>query len=457
METSVNAINYMRNHYEHSLAELKEFIKIPSISTLPENANDVKLAAEFLSNKLKSIGIENVQIFPTALHPIVYGDYLHAGSGQPTALIYGHYDVQPADPLDLWRKDPFEAVQDGDNLFARGSSDMKGQIWAVVTAIESIMRTGEFPVNLKFIFEGEEEIGSLHFDEFVKSHTELLASSFSLNVDAGMIAPDVPAIIYGLRGLAYFEIRVEGPSHDLHSGMYGGVVQNPANVLADLISGMRDRDGVVLLPGFYDKVTPLTSQEKVELARLDMEEDYYKKQTGVPKIWGEKGYTPVERIGGRPTLDVNGLLAGFTGAGAKTIIPAWAMAKVSTRLVPDQSSDEVHQQLIQYMQKNAPETVTWTVTKLSGGEPSISSIDSAESKALALAQQEVWGVKPTYKREGGSIPVVAAMQQILGIDSVLTGFGLPDDNIHSPNEKLHLPTWFKGMEALIRFFFNARK
>lgn len=312
-------------------------------------------------------------------------------------------------------------------------------------------------MNLKFIFEGEEEIGSLHFDEFVKSHKELLASSFSLNVDAGMIAADVPAIIYGLRGLAYFEIRVEGPSHDLHSGMYGGVVQNPANVLADLISGMRDQDGVVRLPGFYDKVIPLTSQERVELARLDMEEDYYKKQTGVPKIWGEKGYSPVERIGGRPTLDVNGLLSGFIGAGAKTIIPAWAMAKVSTRLVPDQSSDAVHQQLIQYMQKNAPETVTWTVTKLSGGEPSISSIDSAESKALALAQQEVWGVKPTYKREGGSIPVVAAMQQILGIDSVLTGFGLPDDNIHSPNEKLHLPTWFKGMEALIRFFFNARK
>ncbi len=262
METSVNAINYMRNHYDQSLVELKEFIKIPSISTLPENANDVELAAEFLSNKLKSIGIENVQIFPTALHPIVYGDHLHAGSNQPTALIYGHYDVQPVDPLDLWHHDPFEAVQEGENLFARGASDMKGQIWAVVTAIESIIRTGAFPMNLKFIFEGEEEIGSLHFDEFVKSHTELLASSFSLNVDAGMIAPDVPAIIYGLRGLAYFEIRVEGPSHDLHSGMYGGVVQNPANVLADLISGMRDQDGVVRLPGFYDKVIPLTYSGK---------------------------------------------------------------------------------------------------------------------------------------------------------------------------------------------------
>jgi len=310
---------------------------------------------------------------------------------------------------------------------------------------------------LKFIFEGEEEIGSLHFESFLSTHKDLLTASYALNADTGMIAADLPTIVYGLRGMAYFEIKVFGPSHDLHSGVYGGVVQNPAQVLADLISGMRDQDGVVQLPHFYDKVIPLTSQERSELARLHMNDAYYQKQTGVPAAWGEKGYSPVERVGGRPTLDVNGLLSGFTGAGAKTVIPAWAMAKVSTRLVPDQSPDDVRNQLIEYMEQHAPKTVTWTVEQLSGGSPSISDINTSESKALAAALETVWGVKPMYKREGGSVPVVSSMQKVLGIDSVLTGFGLPDDNIHSPNEKLHIPTWFKGTEALVYFFYNARK
>lgn len=457
MEALSKAIDFVNSHHDEFLTEFKEFLKIPSISTLPENASDVKRAADFLCNKLTSLGIENVQAFPTARHPIIYGEHLHAGSGQPTALIYGHYDVQPVDPIDLWNHPPFTPTLDGENLFARGASDMKGQVWVVLSAIESIMKTGNFPINLKFIIEGEEEIGSLNFPDFLKEHKNLLSASFALNADTGMIASDIPTIVYGLRGLAYFEIRVNGPSHDLHSGVYGGAVQNPAQVLADLISGMRDQNGVVQLPGFYDSVLPITAQEKAELNRLKMDDAYYQQQTGAPAIWGEKGYTAVERTGGRPTLDVNGLLSGFTGEGAKTVIPSWAMAKLSTRLVASQKPDEVHQQLLKYMQQHAPATVTWTVKKLSGGDPSISDINTPECMALAQSLEEVWGTKPTYKREGGSVPVVADMQQILGFDSVLTGFGLPDDNIHSPNEKLHLPTWFRGMEALVRFFYNVAK
>ncbi len=457
MAQSTKALDYLHEHQQEYLAQLIEFIKIPSISTLPENTQDINHAADFLAVKLKSLGIEHVEVFPTARHPIVYGDYMHAGDNQPTVLIYGHYDVQPVDPLDLWHHEPFQPVREGDNLYGRGASDMKGQVWAIVSAIESIMHTDKFPLNLKFIIEGEEEIGSLHFEDFLKAHKDLLSASFALNADTGMIAPDMPTIVYGLRGMAYFELKVFGPSHDLHSGVYGGVVQNPAQVLADLISGMRDGDGVVQLPGFYDKVVPLTEQERTELARLHMDDAYYQEQTGAPVAWGEKGYTPVERVGGRPTLDICGLLSGFTGAGAKTVIPAWAMAKISTRLVPDQSPDDVHKQLIEYLQKHAPNTVTWTLEKLSGGSPSISDINTPETKALVAALEAVWGTKPTYKREGGSVPVVSSMQRILGIDSVLTGFGLPDDNIHSPNEKLNLPTWFKGVEALVHFFYNASK
>lgn len=457
MDTRKYALQYFQSNKEGFLKELTEFLKIPSISTLAENIPDIQNAATSLCNKLISIGIENVQQFPTKRHPILYGDYLHAGKTQPTALIYGHYDVQPVDPIDLWHHDPFDPSIEGENLFARGASDMKGQIWAVISAIESILRQKDFPINLKFLIEGEEEIGSPNLHDFIDSHKDLLSSDFALNADAGMIAADVPTIVYGLRGLAYFEIKVFGPSHDLHSGVFGGVVQNPAQALAHLISGMVDENGRICLPGFYDNVLPLSETERNELARLNMDDQYYLNQTGAPAVWGEKGYSSVERVGARPTLDVNGLYSGFIGEGAKTIIPAWAMAKISTRLVPNQSPEEVHQQLLAYMEKNAPSTIRWEVSKLSGGNASISDITTPESLALAKAMEEVWGVKPTYKREGGSVPVVADMQKTLKIDSVLTGFGLPDDNIHSPNEKLHLPTWFKGIETLIHFFYNAKR
>lgn len=436
---------------------MDEFVQIPSISTDPERAKDVQKAAEFLVKKLKSIGIEKVKINPTKRHPIVTGEYLHAGTDQPVILVYGHYDVQPIDPIELWDHQPFDPTTVGDLYYGRGASDMKGQVWACITAIESILHEGDFPVNLKFVFEGEEEIGSLNFAEFVENNKEVLRATTCLNPDAGMIAAKMPTITYGLRGLAYFELKVFGPAHDLHSGSFGGVVHNPAQVLADLIAGMHDSSGRITLPGYYKSVRSLSKSERQEMARLNIGDDFYLKQTGSPNLWGEKGYTSLERTGARPTLEINGMLSGFTGEGAKTVIPAWAMAKISSRLVPDQDPNEVHQQLLEYLKKNTPDTVRWELTMISGGYPSISDISSSETKALSNALESVWGVKPIYKREGGSVSVVVDLQEKLGMDSLLTGFGLPEDNIHAPNEHLHLPTWYKGIEALIHFFFNTRK
>lgn len=455
LDTRNTSIEFAHKSQSKFLDELKKFASIPSISTDPDHAGDVKKAAEFLADKLKKLGIEKVALHPTKLHPIVTGEYLHAGKGQPVILVYGHYDVQPVDPIELWNAAPFQPVEKEDYLFGRGTSDMKGQLWASLSAIESILSAGEFPVNLKFVFEGEEEIGSLNFAEFVEHNKELLNATVCLNPDAGMVNANTPTIVYGLRGLAYFELKLFGPAHDLHSGSYGGVIDNPAKVMADLISKMHDSKNRVTLPGFYDKVRKLSSSERNELARLNITDKTYLDQTGVPALSGESGFTSLERTGARPTLEINGLLSGFTGEGAKTIIPAWAMAKISTRLVPDQDPNEVYAQLQEFLKQNVPSSVRWELKMLSGGRPSISDIKSKESLALASALETVWGQKPIYKREGGSISVVADLQQILGMDSVLTGFGLPEDNMHAPNEHLHLPTWKKGIDALIHFFFNA--
>jgi len=457
LDTRKASIEFAHKNQSRFLDELKKFASIPSISTDPERAKDVQKAAEYIVKKLESLGVEKVKINPTKLHPIVTGEYIKAGPEQPTILVYGHYDVQPVDPIELWNADPFKPVENGDLLVGRGTSDMKGQLWASLAAIESILASGDFPVNLKFVFEGEEEIGSLNFPQFVDENKDLLRSTVCLNPDAGMLNANTPSIVYGLRGLAYFELRLTGPNKDLHSGSYGGVIDNPAKVMAELIAKMHDSKGRVTLPGFYDKVRKLSREERAELARLNVTDQLYKDQTGVSELWGEQGYTSVERTGARPTLEINGLLSGFTGEGAKTIIPAWAMAKISTRLVPDQDPNEVYAQLKAFLTKNVPASVRWDLKLLSGGRPSISDIKSRESKALADALETVWGQKPIYKREGGSISVVADLQQTLGVESVLTGFGLPDDNMHSPNEHLHLPTWKKGIDALIHFFFNAHK
>lgn len=448
------AISFARSHMEEYISSLKKLVEIPSISTLPENQGDVQRAATELAYQMETLGLQNVQVMPTQRHPVVYGEDLSAGPDKPVVLIYGHYDVQPVDPLELWETPPFEPQVKGDFLVGRGTSDMKGQIAATLAAYHALRSTHGMPVNVKFIVEGEEEIGSPHLRNFVENHRHLLASDISLNPDAGMLAPHLPTIVYALRGLAFFELLVYGPSHDLHSGVFGGVIHNPAQVLCEVIAGLHDKNGTVTLPGFYDRVRPLPDWEKKELARLPLESEVLLEQTGVPALWGEAEFNFAERIGARPTLEVNGLYSGFTGQGSKTIIPSYAMAKISCRLVPDQNPHEVHEQLLYHLKNVMPSTVRWELKYLGGGNPCITDIRHPANQALAAALETAWGTPPIYKREGGSVPVVGDFKEILGIETVLTGFGLPDDRIHSPNEHLHLPTWKKGIEALIHFFFN---
>lgn len=448
------AVPYAKTNRDHFLEDLFSFSSIPSVSTDPNHVADIKAAALWLANKLEAMGIESVKLFPTQGHPLVYGQWLHAGEKVPTVLIYGHYDVQPADPIEKWDKDPFTPVIVHEHAYARGISDMKGQIIAVLSAIESIMNTGVFPVNLKFLFEGEEEIGSPNFAPFIIENKQLLTCDFVLNTDTGMIAPNLPTVTYALRGLAYFEIQLWGPRQDLHSGVYGGTIHNPAQALAELIASMHDMNCRVTLPGFYDQVIPLSAKEREEIARLPKDDNWYLQNTGAPALWGEPEYTPDERVGGRPTLEIHGLLSGFTGKGGKTVLPSYAMAKLSCRLVPDQDPDRIHQGLLEYCKKNVPPSIKWEVTYISGGKPSLSNRNSPWVQAFSKAAEAVWGVPIAFKREGGSVPVVSVFQDILGVESVNTGFGLPTDNMHGPNEKLHLPTWEKGIETLISFFDN---
>ena len=450
------ALQYAHENRDRFLEELKEFVAIPSISTDPERITDIEQAAGWVARQLRDTGIQNVQVMPTAGHPVVFGESRHAGGSAPTVLIYGHYDVQPPEPLDLWLSAPFDGEVRGENMYGRGATDMKGQVLASIKAVEAAARNGELPVNLKFLIEGEEEIGSPNLGTFIAQNKDLLVCDIALNPDTGMIAPDKPTITYALRGLAYFELRVFGPDHDLHSGVFGGVVHNPAQALSELIAGMHDENGRVTLPGFYDKVRALESEERAELSRLGMDETFFLEQTGAPGLWGEPDYSPVERTGARPTLEVNGFLSGFTGVGGKTVLPAKAMAKISTRLVPDQDPEEVHRQLLRYLEENAPASIRYEVDKLVGGPASISERESSYVKAMERAMESVWGSKPLFKREGGSVPVVTLFQEILGVESVNCGFALPDDNMHSPNEKLHLPTWYRGIDALIHFFFNLQ-
>ena len=448
------ALQHANQNRVRFLDELNEFIRIPSISTDPDAKSDMQRAAEWVADQLRSLGLDNVAIYPTAGHPVVYGELLAAGPGKPTYLIYGHYDVQPVEPLELWESPAFQPTQRGENLFARGASDMKGQVVISLKAVEAFVRTGGLPVNIKFLVEGEEEIGSPNLGEFIAANKNLLACDLAINPDTGMLGENIPTITYGLRGLAYFELRVSGPTSDLHSGLFGGAVHNPAQVLCELVAGMHDAQGRITLPGFYDRVRPLSAEERAELARLPVDDEFYLSQTGVPALYGEAGYSSIERVGARPTLEVNGLYSGFIGQGQKTVLPCRAMAKISTRLVPDQDPQEVHQQLIKYMETYAPPSVHWEVIKLSGSPASIVDLHIPAVSALVQALETVWGKRPVFRREGGSVPVTAKMKELLGVESVLTGFGLPDDNLHAPNEKLHLPTFYKGIDALIHFIEN---
>lgn len=448
------ALAYFHDHRQETIDTLKDFVSIPSVSTDPEHKQDIQRAAAWLKEELLDLGMNDVEIYPTPKHPVVYGQKMDAGEDAYTVLIYGHYDVQPEDPVDEWDTDPFTPTIRGENIYGRGATDMKGQVVATLSAVEAILNTGDLPLNLKFLIEGEEEIGGPNLGAFIQGHKQMLACDFALNPDTGMLAPDLPTITYALRGLAYFELRVTGPSQDLHSGLFGGAVHNPAQVMTELIAGMHDASGVVTLPGFYDDVLPLDDEEREELSRLPIDEDFYLEQTGAPDLWGEEGYTPVERVGARPTLEINGLYSGFIGEGSKTVLPSYAMAKISTRLVPNQSPEKVKDQLERYLSGKAPSTVSWELKQLASSPASISDRESPWIDAYAKAAEAVWGKRPLFKREGGSVPVVGEFKEILGVDSVNVGFGLPSDNLHGPNEKLHLPTLTRGVQALIHFFFN---
>ncbi len=447
------ALDFARGNQARFLNEYKALLRIPSISTLPERREDVRRAAEWLAEELRRLDVEQVDVVATSGHPIVYGEWLHA-PGKPTLLVYGHYDVQPADPLNEWRSDPFEPTERDGNLYARGASDMKGALVAFLKAMESLRASGGLPVNLRFLLEGEEEIGSPSLPGFFSQYADRLKADAAINCDGEILRPDLPSITYALRGLAYFEVEVHGPKQDLHSGIFGGAVHNPAQVLCELIAGMHDADNRVTLPGFYDTVRALDADEREALARTPVTDDDWKSLAGVKALWGEKGYSSTERTGARPTLEVNGIVGGFTGEGAKTVLPARALAKISTRLVADQDPAAIREQLCAYMRAHAPETVTWDVRELSHGDGAIMDRNSSAMRAAVRALHETFGAEPIFTRDGGSVPVVAMMQKQLHVDSVMMGFRLPDDNIHAPNEKQHLPTWYKGIEAFIRYLME---
>jgi acetylornithine deacetylase/succinyl-diaminopimelate desuccinylase-like protein len=442
-----NVIDFINMNRERYVDELKDLLAIPSISALREHDADVKRCAEWCASEMRRIGLHNVRLIDTPGYPVVYGDWLDA-PGMPTILFYGHYDVQPVDPLDLWQSPPFEAtVRDGE-IYARGAADDKGQVFMHLKAIEAhLKQNGRLPVNIKVMLEGEEEVGSMHLDDFVRSHKQDLQASVVIISDSPMFARGVPSICYGLRGLVYFQIDLRGSSTDLHSGGFGGAVANPAFVLAQMLTQMKDRSGKIKIPGFYDDVRPLTDQERTAWASLPFNERSYRKDFGIPKLAGETGYTTLERTWARPTFEINGLLSGFTGEGAKTVLPAVAMAKVSMRLVPDQNPDKIADLFAQYVRKLTPKTVELKLTRMHGGRPWMTSFDNPFVVAAGKAIEKGFGRAPIFTREGGSIPVVSTFQEELGLPSVLFGVGLPDENAHAPNEKLDLGNFQSGIIA----------
>jgi acetylornithine deacetylase/succinyl-diaminopimelate desuccinylase-like protein len=434
------------------LSELKEFLAIPSVSSQSNHDADTRRCAEWVANQMRAIGMNNVQLFETEGHPVVYSEWLGA-QGKPTVLFYGHYDVQPVDPLNLWTSPPFEAtVRDG-NLYARGAADDKGQVYIHLKAIESYMKNaGSLPLNIKMIIEGEEEVGSAHLDDFVKAHKDLLKADLVLISDSSMFAKGVPSVCYGLRGLAYMEVEVTGPKSDLHSGSFGGSVHNPIQALSEMIASLHDKNGKVAVRGFYDDVRPLTKAERAAFKKLPWNDKKYAKDLGVKQLYGEKGFTTLERLWARPTLECNGIWGGYTGEGAKTVLPSKAFAKISMRLVPDQTSEKTARLFEQHMKRIAPKTVDIKVRTLHGGEPAITPIDSPGVQAAVAALEKGFGKKPLYQREGGSIPIVVQFKKILGLDTVLLGFGLPDENAHAPDEFINLDNFFGGIRTSIHFY-----
>jgi acetylornithine deacetylase/succinyl-diaminopimelate desuccinylase-like protein len=442
-----NVIDFIHVHRDRYVDELKQYLAIPSISALPAHAADVRRCAEWTRDEMTRIGLQQARLEETPGHPIVYAEWMGA-PGAPTILFYGHYDVQPVDPVALWTSPPFEAtVRDGE-IYARGSADDKGQVFMHFKAVEAhLTQNGRLPVNMKFLIEGEEEVGSANLDHYIQAHREQLSADVVVISDSPMFDRGIPSICYGLRGLAYFQIDLRGTRSDLHSGSFGGAVANPAMVLAQILASAKDRSGRVRIDGFYDDVLELRPEERAEFARLPFNEKKYRQELGAPKLFGETGYTTLERVWGRPTFEVNGLLSGFTGEGAKTVIPAVAMAKVSMRLVPNQDPEKIATLFAEWLDKTAPKTVDVTLTKMHGGKPWMTDFDNPYVQAAGRAIRAGFGQTPVLNREGGSIPVVSTFQQELGVPCVLFGVGLPDENAHAPDEKLDLGNFHGGIVA----------
>jgi acetylornithine deacetylase/succinyl-diaminopimelate desuccinylase-like protein len=443
---------FLDEHRESRLESYKALLRIPSISALPEHAGDCRATAEWIAADLTASGVEHVELAETGGHPIVYGDWLHA-DGAPTVIVYCHYDVQPVDPLDLWKSPPFEPVVEGNRMLARGSADDKGQLHMHLRATEALLATrGRLPINLKFVFEGEEESGSVNLDRWLAAERERLAADLAVISDTGFFDGNLPAITIALRGLMYAQIDVTGTAVDLHSGSYGGAVQNPANALAQIIAALKGPDGRIRIPGFYDDVVALTDTERAAVAALPFDEEAYRSHLGLPALVGEVGFSTLERRGTRPTLDVNGIWGGFQGEGAKTIIPAHAHAKVSCRLVSNQDSQRILEKFTAYVEEIAPPGVVVTVTDLGGGEPSLTPIDHPATQAAARALAATFGREPVYIREGGSIPVCASFEGILGLPVVLLGFDPPDQQAHAPNEWMDLTNYEVGIRTIVRMW-----
>jgi acetylornithine deacetylase/succinyl-diaminopimelate desuccinylase-like protein len=456
---SLPAVAYARQNHPRYLKELKDLLRIPSISTLPENKGDCRRAAEFLATELTRIGFEHARLIETTGHPLVYADWLHA-AGKPTGLFYGHYDVQPVDPLDEWLSPPFEPAERDGNLYGRGTADDKGQIWAQIKALESLMaaNTGKLPVNVRIIFEGDEEVGGEGIAAFVASKPPELKADFALVSDTELFAPGLPTLCVGLRGMIYTELEVRGAKTDLHSGMYGGAAPNPFVAIAQMLAKLKDEEGHILIPGFYDDIIPPSPEELKAWNSLPFNEEHYRiTEVGSRSLVGEPGYTVMERTWARPTLDVHGIPGGFIGAGAKTVIPAKAVAKVSMRLVPGMTPAKTFELYKKFVEKIAPAGVEVEVRLISAGDPCLVRVDNPYIQAATRALHEVWGKDTVFIRSGGSIPIVGDFDRHLGTPSVMMGFGLPDDCIHAPNEKFHLKNFELGIESVIRFLEEAGK
>ena len=442
--------DYQEKNKDRFLNELLELLRIPSVSAKSEHKADMLACAEAVKNRLLEAGVDKVEIYPTEGHPVVYAEKIIDPS-KPTVLVYGHYDVQPAEPLELWKSGPFDPVIIDGKIFARGSCDDKGQVYMHIKALEILVKTNTLGNNIKFCIEGEEEVGSPNLGKFVASHKELLKADCVLISDSAMISLDTPSIDIGVRGLSYIEVEVTGPNRDLHSGVYGGAVANPVTILAKMIASCHDENNHITIPGFYDDVVESTDAERKLMALAPYDEVEFKADLGVKELWGEKGYSTNERTGIRPTLELNGIWGGYQGEGAKTVLPSKATAKISARLVPNQNSAKMTEKLLAYFRKIAPASVTVNAFEHHGGEPYMTPIDSKAYKAAAKAMETTFGKTPIPVRGGGSIPICSLFEKELGIKIVFMGFGLDSDNLHSPNEKFNLANFYKGIETIPYF------